>query len=148
VSPAVENPNFVALGNLSYKADTARAQDAPLSVKDHMGADDFGLVALDLVLIHAAIVKAELHVIFLQIAFSGLIADRTIQRVINQQKLQNTADGLFNFVAISGDHHAFTDPSVTSRLEFGHFLDLHQAHPAGPGNGQPGVITVTGNLNS
>src|SRR6185312_4685600 len=68
----------------------------------------------------------------LQIALASLIANRAIQRMIDQQKFQRAASSLEYLLSFGIDHHALADRSCTGRLwRLGHLLNLNEAHAAG-----------------
>ena len=54
-----------------------------------MRADRIGLFPLRFVFVEARIVQPVFHVIVLELAFAGLVADRAIQRMIGKQEFQN-----------------------------------------------------------
>src|SRR5262249_39413596 len=77
--------------DLRHEADAARTMDA--AVHDGLDQDPYVLV-LDgaLVLLEAAGIDAVGHGLGLQVALSALVANRTVERMVDQQEL----------------HHAFT----------------------------------------
>ena len=81
-------PSSGHAGDFGHEADAARAQDAAV----HRGLDQRAeIFVLDraLVLAEAALIDAVGHGLVLQIAFAALIADRAIERMIDQQKLHH-----------------------------------------------------------
>ena len=66
----------------------------------------------------------------LQFAFASGITYRTIERMISQQHFHHGLARLADFIAIRSDDHALADHGRAGRLQFGHLLDLHQAHAA------------------
>ena len=114
--------------------------------------------------------------VFLQFAFAGLVADRAVERMIDQQRLEHRLAHLPGFRAASVNLHsrhdaarAADDPTRCPRLVrelhrenfqravLGHRRlavragpprhgDVHEAHPAVAGHRQLGVITVMRNL--
>src|SRR6478609_846207 len=77
--------------DLLAKTDAARAENAALVVKGHQRAELHRFRLFHFVLqetrLRTAIVDTEL----LQTAFAGLIADRTVERVIDQEKFHDAA---------------------------------------------------------
>src|SRR3546814_15115624 len=71
-------------GDLGDEADTARAMDAA----GHHGLDERPEILVGdrpLVLVEAAAVEAIGHGLVLQVALAPLVADRAIQRVVDQR---------------------------------------------------------------
>ena len=67
----------------------------------------------------------------LELAFAALVADRAVERVVDEQKLQGRLPGLCHLLGLGSDFHAFGDDGGAGRLQFWNFCDLHHAHPAG-----------------
>ena len=93
-----------------------------------------------LVLLEAAAVKTVGHRLVLQIALAPLIADRAIERVIDQQHLHDAAARLDRSRRLGVDDIAVGDRHRAGRHRLRRFLDLDQAHPAVAGDHQPLVI--------
>src|SRR6185503_4672049 len=72
---------------------------------------------------------AEHHV--LEFALAALIADRTIERVIAEQKFQSGFAGFANLFGVGLNHHALPDRQRTRHLHLGHLFHFHQTHAAG-----------------
>src|SRR6266508_3333665 len=86
---AVDHGEFIGFGDLLAKAHAARTLDAALAVEDDIWPENRSLAVVYLANVKAALLTVMLHVIILQPALARLIADRTVDRVIDQQKLQN-----------------------------------------------------------
>src|ERR1043166_5580926 len=82
------------------------------------------IFALDKTFFEIAPVKSQ----FLQFAFAAAIADRTVERVIREQKLEHRPLRLFNLFALRSDNHAVRARDGAGGLQLWHFLDAHQAH--------------------
>ena len=93
----------------------------------------------------AALLEVVLHVIVLQPAFAGLVADRTIHRVIDQQKLHHRFARREHLRALGQDRHAFRRLSVAGDLQLGHFFDFDEAHAAIAGDRQLGMVAIVRN---
>ena len=76
----------------------------------------------------------------LQIALATLIANRAVQRVVDQEKLHDAAPRLSHHGAVRAYNHAFGDRISTAGDRFRRFLDFNQAHAAISGDGQTLVI--------
>ena len=70
------------------------------------------------------------HRQILQLAFATLIANRAIERVVDEQKLHHRLLGLDDLVGLGVHHHALGHRGRTGRHRLGRFLDVDQAHAA------------------
>ena len=66
----------------------------------------------------------------LQLALTALVANRAVQRVVNQQKLHHRLLRLDGFVALGVHHHAIGHGRGAGRHGFGGFFNVHQTHSA------------------
>ena len=71
----------------------------------------------------------------LQLTFAALVADRTVQRMVDQQELHHRLLGLDGLAGMGVDLHAGGDRRGTGGQCLGRLLHLHQAHAAAGGNG-------------
>jgi hypothetical protein len=67
----------------------------------------------------------------LERALAALVADRTVERVVDQQKLDDRLLGGPCALRACVHDHAVLDGRRACRLQLRHSLDLHQAHAAG-----------------
>ena len=81
---------------------------------------------------------AEYHV--LQLALAAFVADRAIQRMIGQQKLQHVLARVANLLRVRSNDHAFRGDDRARCLQLRRLFDFHQAHPARRLQRQPGVV--------
>src|SRR5262245_46734564 len=81
----LENAQLVGLRDLFAETHTACAQDTAFRVKDDVRAKVYDLAAMHFLFLKAAMIEAILHVIILQSPFPCLIADRAVQRMIDQR---------------------------------------------------------------
>src|SRR5439155_5568897 len=77
--PALEDAELPGLGNLVGEADAAGAEDTALLVQHHMGTQYHGLVLFDLLLPEPRVIEPEVQIEILQVALTGLVADRTVE---------------------------------------------------------------------
>ena len=110
-----------------------------------MGTEGHGLFLLDLVLLEPRVVKTEVHVVVLQIALTGLVADRAVERVIDQQELQHRAPALLGLVALGLHDHSLDDRRIAGDLELWELFNLHKADAAVACDGEPGVVAIARN---
>ena len=131
-------------GHLGREADAARAVDAPR----HDGLDqraDIFVLDRAFVLLIAACIDAIGHRLVLQIAFAALIADRTVERMVDQQKfhhafarlLHHRSLGIKNLRRPILVRWQILHAHGAGGLRFGNADDFDQAHPAISGNRQP-----------
>ena len=141
---AIDHGQLFSAGYLLEKANTAGAVDTALGIKDHMRTKDLPLAIMLLSLYKSALFEIVLHVIILEQAFPRLVADRAVQRMVDEEKLHNGPSCLQDLGALRFDRHPLVHLCVTGDLEFGHLLYLHQTHAAVACNREFGVITVMG----
>ncbi len=78
----------------------------------------------------AGTAAAVTHSQVLQLAFATLVADRAVQRVVDQQKLHHALLGLDGFVVLGVNDHALRYRRGAGRQGLGCFFDIDQAHAA------------------
>ena len=76
----------------------------------------------------------------LQLAFASLVADRAVERMIDQQKLHHAFLRRDRDLGMRVDPHAFGHRRGASRQRLGRLLHLHQTHAAVRGNRELAVI--------
>ena len=113
----VKHAEFVGTGDFPGKSVTARTLYATVTFKGYKSTNVTPTVN-PFRIIHFRFTGTIFKGIILQCTFSGLITDRTIERVINQQEFVNKFPSLFNFLIESFDLHAFRGIDRTSGLEF------------------------------
>ena len=111
----------------------AGAQHAALAVQQHLGGDVDRLGERALDVLEPGLAAAVGHRLVLQRALAALVADRAVQRVVDQQQLHHA---LLRLVGDRGgelgpDHHAVGDGGGAGRQRLALALDLDQALPAG-----------------
>ena len=146
--PSVKNAELPGLGDLVRKTHATGTQDAPLLVQHHVRANGHGLLLLDLLLPEARIVEPEVHVEVLKIAFTRLVADRAVERMISEEKLQHRSPAILSFVALGVHDHPFGHGRIAGDLELGDLLHLHQADTTVSGDGKPRVVAVARDENA
>ncbi len=130
--------------HLGGEADTARAVDAAVHRRPHDRAD---VLVLDgpLVLVEARAGDAEGHRLILQVAFAALVADRAIQRMVDQQKFHDAMAGLLDHGRLGRDLGSLAvraGPAVAHAPGAGghrlrRALELDETHAAIAGDRQP-----------
>ena len=154
-------------GHLVHEADAAAAHDAALVVEPDARADIDVFRLFHLHIHEARNAAAVFDRVFLEAAFAGLVADRAIERVVDEQKLHHALAAFFHDFAGGADAHVFRnrigagdhragDPAdvfvaVFVPLGFlagcgaGRHAHLDEAHPAVSGGAQLRVVTIVGN---
>src|SRR5690606_32191902 len=87
------------------------------------------------------------HRLVLQVAFAALVANRAIERVVDEEELHHPFARLLDHFAVGADFLAVSRGERAGRLRLGRpGLHFDQAHAAIAGDGEPLVITKAGNL--
>ena len=106
---AVEEAELAGARDLLGEADAARALDAAVHVEDDVGAERDALAArvgpLVLVL-EARVGDAVLEGVVLQAALAGLVADRAVERVVDEEELHHPLLRLVDLGHVGAHHHA------------------------------------------
>src|SRR5262249_33949739 len=119
---ALEEPELAGLRDLVAEADAAAALDAALLAERDVGADVERLGEGELRLGVAARPVAVLDRVFLEAALPRLVADRAVERVIDQQELHYRRARLLDLVAFGVDDHPLGDGGVAPDHELGLFF--------------------------
>ncbi len=146
VLAAPDGADILHAGDLLHEADATRAVDAA----GHEGLDDRTHIFLGdsaLVLVVALVAAAIGDRLVLKIAFAALVADRAIERMVDQQefhhplaRLADARRGGEDLLTVGGGQRA-------ARLRLWRpGLHLDQAHPAIAGDGEPLVIAEARDL--
>ena len=130
VLAAPGHAEFHLAGDLLTEAHAARAVDA---ARHLLGRDQRAetLVEHDaLGLVVAAGRAAVAHGQILQLALAALIADRAVERMVDQQELHHRLLGLLGLVGSGANDHALRDRRGAGRQRLRRLLHFDQAHPA------------------
>src|SRR5882672_3645553 len=139
--------------DLSHEAHAPRAENAAVAVEHqrwteiHVGTDTFAIEHAPWKF-HPAFVWPEAVSEVLERAFAALIADRTIEGVIDEQELEHAGPRLDDVRCLSRDDHAFGDRRGAGRLQLRHLFNLDDADAAGAVDAQARVIAVIRDLDS
>ncbi len=104
-----------------------------------------GLVLLDLLLPEPRIIEPEVQVKILQVALTGLVADRTVERVVGQEELQHRPAAVLSLLILGVHNHPFAHRRIAGDLELGKLLHVHEADAAVARDRESGVIAVARN---
>src|SRR5689334_4004745 len=147
VVAALEEHQLVVLGDLLREAHAAVAEDAALAVDRHEWRDLEWLLEVALGLDHARPARAPAVRDVLQRALAALVAHRAVERVVDEQELDDRVLRGLHPVGGGDDHHALLDGRRAARLQLGHALDLHEAHAARAHRlAELGLVTEVGDL--
>ena len=113
--------------DLCGETNAAAAHDAALVIKADTRSDIDVLGLLDLVFAEAAFAFAVFDAELLKAAFAGLIANRAVERVIDEEKLHHAFAAFLREQRIGADAHAFGDGVGTSDDGTWHPADLWHA---------------------
>ena len=149
-------------------ADAAGAHDAALAVIDDGRAEAHTLDLVDGFGVFALQTRAVLEPVVLELALAGLVADRAVDGVVQEQELLHRSLRLLHVLVLRRDLHAVRRAHLTGGLklrlgvrnvlvllvvplEDGHVHppaagDFHQAHPTVGRHRQPRVPAVVRDL--
>ena len=147
VRAALLQDQLVVLADLLAEAHAAVAEDAALAVDRDQRAQRQRLleVALGLDVARAPTAPAEGDV--LQRALAALVADRAVQRVVDEQELDDRLLRVGDALGLRVDDHAVLDRRRAAGLQLRDALDLHEAHAAGADRrAELGLVTEDGDL--
>ena len=147
VVAAIEEHELVVLGHLLREAHAAVAEDAALAVDRHERRQLERLLEVALGLDEARVAGAPAVRDVLQRALAALVADRAVERVVDEQELDDRVLGVLDAIRGRVHDHAVADRGRARRLELRDALDLDQAHAAGAdGLAELGLVTEVGDL--
>ena len=147
VRAALEQDQLVVLGQLLREAHAAVAEDAALAVDRDQRRQLERLLEVALGLDEARRARAPAVGDVLQRALAALVADRAVERVVDEQELDHRALRLVHAVGLRVDDHAVPHRGRAAGLELRDALDLHQAHAAGADRlAELGLVAEDGDL--
>src|SRR5688572_7839200 len=92
----IKDSKSTSFCNFFFKTHTPRTQDAALSIEDQIAANfqSFGLKNFRTS--HLTLIFSDFHIVILETALTSLVADRTIERMIDQMKFKRPFMSLLN----------------------------------------------------
>ena len=112
-----KDAQLAGLGDLVEEPSAAGTEDATLLIENHLRPEIHDLALFDFGFKREpAAVDAVVHVVVLQLALTGLVADRAVDRVIDQQELQHRGLGGLDLGTGRPYHHPLSHPGVTGDL--------------------------------
>jgi hypothetical protein len=132
------------LCHVFHEPHTSGAEDATIGHVEHVATEVLHrTVPLGIFGVAGAGPPFLEHVV-LKLALAGLIADRAVERVIDEEQLENSLARLLRLVAIHMHHLPLSHRSDTRGHELGRLLYFDQAHPAYRRRGKRRVVAVMG----
>ena len=96
MAAAIQEAQHIVVGDFLHEADAARAHDAALVVEHDALAEVHALGLFHLLLDETRFALAKFDGKFLQPALARLIANRTVQRVVDEQKFHHALAAFFD----------------------------------------------------
>ena len=137
VISAVKNPKCLCLCDFSLKPDTPAAQNTALSIKHKVSTNVQRLRFQNFRALHLTLIFPNGHIVVLEPTLTRLIADRTVERVIDKMKLKSPFMGVFHLIGISFNVHALHRLQVTGNLQFGTSLYFNKTKATNAGDRKP-----------
>ena len=141
VAPALEVDERIAR-DLLGEARAAVAEDAALAVEQHEVADRDRLLEVPLLLDEPALARPVGVGVVLQRALAALVADRAVERVVDEQELEDAVLRLLRGRRLGVDDHAVGDRDHAARLQRrpAAGVDVDDAHAAHADRPHPRVV--------
>ena len=155
-------------GHFFHKADAAAAHNTAFVVEADVFANVDVLGLLDLGFLETGLAATVFHRKLLELAFAGLVADRAVERVVDEEEFHDALAGGLDELAGGADSHVFghgigasddgtRHPAdflkpivivrgVGARSRTGRHSHLHEAHAAIAGRGKFGMVAVMGDF--
>ena len=127
---ALEQLELLVLGHLLAEPDAPIAEDAALTVDLDQGRERKRLLEVALGVGEAALSRAPAHRDVLERALAALVAHRAIERVVDEQELDNRLLSHLHAIGPRVHHHPVADRRRACSLQLRDPLDLDQAHAA------------------
>ncbi len=129
------------VGDVFHEAHAPRAENAAVRRVHHVAAEV--LDRIEALGVAIASLAAPFHVrVVLQLALTRLIADRAIERVVDEQHLEDAFARLDRLLGVHVDDVPLGHGRRARRGELGRLLDLDEAHAAHAGDRQPRMVAV------
>src|SRR5581483_1165805 len=159
IRAALEEAKLRVAADVLGETSAARAVDAAFAVEDDMIGERIGFWKVALLLDIAADGRTVEERIILKWAFAAPVADRAVERVVDEQELQNAAPVVGNGFGLRLDDHALDRRERAGRLRLGHLAhgavgrgrgDFDQAHAAvgGVTLREAGMVAEVGYVNA
>ena len=117
-------------GDLGGEPRAATTLDAALAVEEDEVADRDRLLEVTLLLDEARLAGPERERLVLERALAAAVAHRAVERVVDEQELENAVLRVLDALARRRDDHAVGHGRRARDLQAAHALDLDEAHAA------------------
>src|SRR5262249_48780920 len=129
---AIDDVDLRVAVDVAHETHTAGAENAPLTVQHERWPEvDVTLDALAVDhaawKVRSALRRAEVVREILERAFAALVADRTIERMVQEQELEHAGARLNHVRRIGRHHHPLGAGGGARRLQLRHLFDLDDA---------------------
>ncbi len=133
--------------NVIHEAYTPRTEYAAVRNVEHVSTEILdGVESLRISI--ARVGATLLESVILELALTRLIADGTVERMIDEQKLEHSLPGLEGPLSVHSHHLPLGDGGGARRRQLGSLLDFYQAHPAHAGHRESWMVAVVRNENA
>ena len=130
------------LCDVLHEPDATRAQNTPIGDVEDVAAEVFHRVETLGVWGVPRVRLPLLEDVVLQLTLPRLVADRTVERVIDQQELQDGLPCIERFVAKHLHHLTLGHFGRAGDLQLRSAFDFHQTHAAHARDGQAGMVAI------
>ena len=157
VAAAVDHLQFRRSADFAREPYTTRTHDTAVREQHDLVADVMLVLTLLFRFLQPALSPPEAIRVILQEALARLIADRAVQRMVQQQIFQRRLLCGPHFFAVGDDHHPVLDRRLAARQQLAlhrhrtvrlAVADFHQAHAATGHHRQRGMPAVVRNLHA
>ncbi len=146
---ALAGDQLLVLRDVLREARAAVAEDAALAVERDQGRDRERLLVRALVEVEARVARSVAVRQVLQRALAALVADRAVERVVEQDELEHRLLSLGGRLRARVHLHAVAGGHRAGGLQLRHALDLDEAHAAGAdGRAEPRLVTEDRDLDA
>src|SRR5690606_33841433 len=139
--PALDHAQRFIAGDLAHETHAPRAHDAAVTLVEDVAAEV--VTAEDALRLDRAPVLAPLlRDVVLELALAGLVADRAVERVVDQVELEDAGASGLRLLALSVDHLPVGHLRDARGRQLRHPFDLDQAHAALGRRRKPRVVAI------
>ena len=131
------------VGHVFHEPDASRTQDAPIRDVQDVAAEILDRIE-PLGLLIPGVLAAFGEGIVLQFALARLIANRAVERVVDEQHLEHPLARLAGDIGMHVHHLSVGDRRRTGRRKLRRLLHFHETHPTHPRHRQPRVVAIMG----
>jgi hypothetical protein len=135
----MKSSNFLA------KTNAASTVNASIHMSDYQRPDIFILYGSLELVVSTFLISVKMGVV-LQIALTSLVADRTVERVIGEQKLHDSSSSVPGGLGVCVDFHGWGDLRTAGSHRFGRLFNFNEAHPAVAGDFETLMVAESRNI--